>query len=510
MNDEWEISDKIRMDSNLEKIYDSFDDIIGKTGPTVSINLIPNESSSFKLFFDEEIISYIKKESLDYMEKITKKEESKKIKFGSRLYYLKNYNINNEDIYAYLALRIYMGIVKIPKKEMYWSTSNLYHNNFISSIMPKCYFKFLESSLHFVELNEDEELLKKNDPRYKLGKLMELLNERFYKYYILNQNITIDETMVHFKGTNSMKFYIPSKPHKWGFKLHLLSESLTGYTSKVLLDPGKKKDYLLCNNIEYKNERILKSEKIIFELLDSKYHNKGYHLYIDSWYSSISCIEKLQKYGFCVTGMISDNRIKLVNFLEKNLEEKETKIFYNPKLHQNLIIHKDKRILKLITNFKYNNIDEGRRPYAIIDYTDNMHGVDYMNLKTSYYSIGEKCYKWYKYIFSRMVEISLENSRIIFNKVHNKKKTIFEFRENVMLQLLENYHKRRKGISNKVFLRNKHLVKFSFFHLPVKKNKFEFCKSCDCKITKNFCEDCKVFLCINCYKNYHMNKFKTK
>ena len=66
MNDEWEISDKIRMDSNLEKIYDSFDDIIGKTGPTVSINLIPNESSSFKLFFDEEIISYIKKESLDY------------------------------------------------------------------------------------------------------------------------------------------------------------------------------------------------------------------------------------------------------------------------------------------------------------------------------------------------------------------------------------------------------------------------------------------------------------
>ena len=79
-----------------------------------------------------------------------------------------------------------------------------------------------------------------------------------------------------------------------------------------------------------------------------------------------------------------------------------------------------------------------------------------------------------------------------------------------MLQLLENYHKRRKGISNKVFLRNKHLVKFSFFHFRVKKNKFESCKSCDCKITKNFCEDCKVFLCINCYKNYHMNKFKTK
>ena len=81
------------------------------------------------------------------MEKIIKKEENKKIKFGSRLYYLKNY----EDIYVYLALRIYMGIVKIPKKEMYWSTSNLFHNNFISSIMPKCYFKFLK--ILFILLN---------------------------------------------------------------------------------------------------------------------------------------------------------------------------------------------------------------------------------------------------------------------------------------------------------------------------------------------------------------------
>ena len=507
---EWEIAELFKMDSKLEKIYNSFDENVGKTGPKISSLEIEKESSAFKLFFDEEIITYIKKESLDYMEKITKKE--KEVKFGSRLYYLKNYEINNEDLYAYLALKIYMGILKLPKKEMYWSTSILYHNNFISSLMPKCYFKFIESSLHFVEINEEEN--KKNkDPRYKLGKILDLLNDKFNKYYILEQQITIDETIVNFKGTNSMKFYIPSKPHKWGFKLHLLSESSTGYTSKVLMDPGRKRENLIGNNdenISNNNEKILKSEKILLELLDNNYRYKGYHLYIDSWYTSITSIEKLQNLGFCVTGMISDNRINLGYFLEKNLQDKESLIFYNPKLKQNLVIHRDKRILKLITNYKYDIIDNGRRPYAIVDYSDNMHGVDFMNLKTSYYKIGDKSYKWYKYIFYRMVEISLENSRIIFNKVHNKKKTIFEFRENVMLQLLENYHKRRKGISNKVFLRNKHLVKFSFFHLPVKKNKFEFCKSCDCKITKNFCEDCKVFLCINCYKNYHINKFKIK
>ena len=156
---EWEIAESFKMDSKLENIYNSFDENVGKTGPKISSIEIEKESSSFKLFFDDEIISYIKKESLDYMEKITKKE--KEVKFGSRLYYLKHYEINNDDLYAYLALKIYMGILKLPKKEMYWSSSILYHNNFISSLMPKCYFKFIESSLHFVEINEEENVKKK-------------------------------------------------------------------------------------------------------------------------------------------------------------------------------------------------------------------------------------------------------------------------------------------------------------------------------------------------------------
>ena len=41
-----------------------------------------------------------------------------------------------------------------------------------------------------------------------------------------------------------MKFYIPMKPHKWGFKLHLLCDADTSYVYNILFDPGK-------NNKEY-------------------------------------------------------------------------------------------------------------------------------------------------------------------------------------------------------------------------------------------------------------------
>ena len=41
-----------------------------------------------------------------------------------------------------------------------------------------------------------------------------------------------------------MKFYIPMKPHKWGFKLLLLCDAGTSYVYNKLFDPDK-------NNKEY-------------------------------------------------------------------------------------------------------------------------------------------------------------------------------------------------------------------------------------------------------------------
>ena len=35
-------------------------------------------------------------------------------------------------------------------------------------------------------------------------------------------SLTIDETMVFFRGRSRMKFYMSVKPTKWGFKMHSL------------------------------------------------------------------------------------------------------------------------------------------------------------------------------------------------------------------------------------------------------------------------------------------------
>ena len=55
-----------------------------------------------------------------------------------------------------------------------------------------------------------------------------------------------------------MKFYIPMKPHKWGFKLHLLCDADIFYVYNILFDPSKNnKEYLILRIIVDRWHKIL-------------------------------------------------------------------------------------------------------------------------------------------------------------------------------------------------------------------------------------------------------------
>ena len=74
-----------------------------------------------------------------------------------------------------------------------------------------------------IDVEESDEFL--NDPRYKIQFFLEKLLINSKKYFKLDKNIIIDETMIFFRGRSLMRFYLPVKPHKWGYKLHSLVDS---------------------------------------------------------------------------------------------------------------------------------------------------------------------------------------------------------------------------------------------------------------------------------------------
>ena len=45
--------------------------------------------------------------------------------------------------------------------------------------------------------------------------------------------------MIGFNGHQLMKFYLPMKPIKWDFKIHILVDCDNSYICSCILDPGK-------------------------------------------------------------------------------------------------------------------------------------------------------------------------------------------------------------------------------------------------------------------------------
>ena len=76
-----------------------------------------------------------------------------------------------------------------------------------------------ELLLKFLHLNDSETQPQRGDTAYgKLYKVRPFLHrvlENFKTYYQPHQQISIDESMISYKGRLSFVQYLPKKPHKW-------------------------------------------------------------------------------------------------------------------------------------------------------------------------------------------------------------------------------------------------------------------------------------------------------
>ena len=58
---------------------------------------------------------------------------------------------------------------------------------------------------------------------------MDLLLHQFQALYEVNGFVSVDDSMVKYKGRLAFRQYLPMKPVKWGVKVWVMAESKTGY-----------------------------------------------------------------------------------------------------------------------------------------------------------------------------------------------------------------------------------------------------------------------------------------
>lgn len=110
-------------------------------------------------------------------------------------------------------------------------------------------------------------------------------------------NLTIDETMIAYKGRHSEKIYMPCKPTKFGFKAFMLCESDTGYVLNSIFDF---KDWRENYEMNISN---------IIERLIEGYKDDGYILFTDRYYTSPKLFLKLKSKGVLACGTVKQNRV---------------------------------------------------------------------------------------------------------------------------------------------------------------------------------------------------------
>lgn len=124
---------------------------------------------------------------------------------------------------AFVAVSLYMGIKKVPNIRVFWKKSEpLLYCHVILQLFSGNRRLLLNKCRHIT--NPSSISSDRSSPNYdKMKKVRWLLMEikdRCAKHWNIGENITIDEMMVHYKGSYCpARQYMPKKPKKWRLQM---------------------------------------------------------------------------------------------------------------------------------------------------------------------------------------------------------------------------------------------------------------------------------------------------
>nr|XP_027231032.1 piggyBac transposable element-derived protein 4-like [Penaeus vannamei] len=212
---------------------------------------------------------------------------------------------SRQEVKAYFGLRLLMGMVRLPSFRDYWSTDPGFRQTLMTEVMTRDRFDQLTTHLHFAHLEEGAPL--PEDRMWKLRPVVDALNESFRTIFVSGQDITVDESLWKFRGRLAFRTYNPTKRARFGLKVYKLSTSTglaAGYTSCFKVYTGQDRGDMPS------------STKAVFHLMEyGGFLDKGYQLFVDSWYTSPTFFNLLQSRKTNAVGTARLNR----KFMPKDL-----------------------------------------------------------------------------------------------------------------------------------------------------------------------------------------------
>ena len=470
----------------------------------------------FEYFFDDSMLQLIVDQTNIYAEQCLNSQKSK-----NHSKQQKWHSTYKEEVRILFCIWIMQGIVKKPVENHYWSNDEKLRTPFFRKMMSYRRYQKLKKYLHFCN-NEDYN--PDSHPHPKLNKIWPIyskINELSQNAIILDQDVSLDESLLLYKGRLAWKQYLPMKRARFGIKTYMLCEAKSGYIWSSIIYTGKGTPF----DEEFLKPEFSKSMQVVLTLMRPLLH-KGYCVTLDNYYSSPILTDKLVECNTDTYGTINLNRKEVPNDVKsRKLKKGDTVAFRRGKA---LILKwKDKKNVTLISTIHNSEMSavqsstgEKLKPKIVIDYNDTMGGVDRADQNLACYAIPRNYgRKYYKKIFFHLFDQCIWNSYVLYKK-NGGSRTQLQFRLDLVNEMVIKYHS--ESMSNKkgqpsfetpLRLTERHFVKF----IPptVKKEKparkcVICCRKRDHtgkrirKETRYYCELCDVGLCaVSCFEIFH-------
>ena len=183
------------------------------------------------LFLTDDLITLMSTETNRYAMEVIQKNSP--LTEHSRLHEWKD--TNNAEIRSFIGLLFHMGIVQLPTIEHYWNTNILYDLPLCRSVMSRNRFQLPLRMWHFA----DNDLI--TDKLHKINPISSHFNQIMQTIYYPSKHLSLDESVILWRGRLCFRVYIKNKRHRYGVKLYELCES-SGLILKFIIYQGRTND----------------------------------------------------------------------------------------------------------------------------------------------------------------------------------------------------------------------------------------------------------------------------
>ncbi|XP_067140293.1 piggyBac transposable element-derived protein 4-like [Centruroides vittatus] len=304
---------------------------VANPGCSFTLNDMCDPLEYFRLFFDINLVNIIVRATNRY---VMQQPKTSRKQWDP---------VTTDDIYVFFTICIIQGIVHKPEQRMYWATNEIFLTPIFSKLMSKNRFIQINKNLHFSSNDNYDPTTHPNPKINKIWPIVTNLNKKFSDLYVPERDISVDESLMLYKGRLSWKQYIPLKRSRFGVKFFMLCESASGYLYNFIIYTGR------GTRLNEKYQEMPLATQIVLSLADPLL-GKGYCLTTDNYYTSPHLADYLITCQTDLCGTVRTNR-KDVPGIIHNKKLKQGEIVAMKRGKVMILKWQDKRPVTLLSTF---------------------------------------------------------------------------------------------------------------------------------------------------------------